>query len=246
MLNILFKSLFALAVLIVFIAGVVFDAKFLSQDQFSDKELKFNRLIQESVDFIPDGFNASINIESANSLRTKTQIAPDELEIITATLDKALNLTKDSQICKAATYSIEPSYSYNDGARIISGQLVNFNVKCEFDKQNIQKYEELITALNSLIKNNEFITMNLPAISQSSSNLLKTQNSELLHSKILNTAISKAESYSKELNKNCLLNSVDFSTPSRIEAYANLKSATTPTESKHTQTLSAIATYSCK
>ena len=40
MLNLLFKSLFALVVLIIFIAGVVFDAKFLSQDQFSDKELR--------------------------------------------------------------------------------------------------------------------------------------------------------------------------------------------------------------
>ena len=73
MLNLLFKSLFALIVLIIFIAGVVFDAKFLSQDQFSDKELKFNRTITQSVEFIPDQFSANISLESTNALRTRSK-----------------------------------------------------------------------------------------------------------------------------------------------------------------------------
>ena len=244
MLNLLIKSLFALAVLIVFVAGVVFDAKFLSQDQFSDKELKFSRTIDESVEFIPDRFSANINIESTNSLRTKAQISTDELGIITATLDKALNLAKNSQICKASTYSIEPNYSYNDGARIISGQLVNFNIKCEFAKNDINKYEGLIKALNEVVKSSEFIAINLPAIAQSSSPTTISQNNEILHNKILNNAIAKAQYYSKELNRNCLLNSLDFSSAIRPVAYTNLKS--TPIESKQNQTLSAIATYSCK
>ena len=246
MLNLLFKSLFALIVLIIFIAGVVFDAKFLSQDQFSDKELKFNRTITQSVEFIPDQFSANISLESTNALRTKAQIAPNELEIITATLDKALKLAKDSQICKASTYSINPSYSYNDGARIITGQLINFDIGCKFDKNSIDRYDNLITQLNTLLKNNEFISINLPAITPSVSNAVSTQNNELLHIKVLNSAIQKAQLYSNELGKNCVLNSVDFTGTSHPAVYANLKSTQTPIESKQSQTLSATATYNCK
>lgn len=250
MLNLLFKSLFALVVLIIFIAGVVFDAKFLSQDQFSDKELKFSRVIQESVDFIPDRFSSHITLESTNTLRTSAQITPEQLNQITTTLDKALSLAKDSQICKGSTYSISPSYSYNDGARIISGQLVNFDIRCEFNKADINKYETLITSLNSLIAGNEFITMSLPALAQSSSSAIIAQNSELLHSKILKSAMAKATIYSKELGKNCVLNSVEFSTTNYPADYANIKATAaftaTPIESKKSQNLLATASYSCK
>ena len=250
MLNLLFKSLFALVVLIIFITGVVFDAKFLSQDQFSDKELKFSRVIQESVDFIPDRFSSHITLESTNTLRTSAQITPEQLNQITTTLDKALSLAKDSQICKGSTYSISPNYSYNDGARIISGQLVNFDIRCEFDKADFNKYESLITSLNSLLAGNEFIIVNLPAIAQASSQAILAQNNELLHSKILKSAMAKAVIYSQELGKNCVLNSVEFSGASHPADYANIKAtaafSATPIESKKSQSLFAIASYSCK
>ena len=146
--------------------------------------------------------------------------------------------------------SLREAYGYEGDDKSVAQMaleaLINFDIGCKFDKNSIDRYDNLITQLNTLLKNNEFISINLPAITPSVSDAISTQNNELLHIKVLNSAMQKAQLYSNELGKNCVLNSVDFTGTSHPAVYANLKSTQTPIESKQSQTLSATATYNCK
>ncbi|EAK0427827.1 TPA: hypothetical protein SEZ22_000847 [Campylobacter fetus] len=252
MLNLLKKMAFALAFLVIFVAGVTFDAKFLMQNQFSDKELTFSRNVDESIKVEPSVFISEPRFVSSALLRNKSSLTTLEKDSIKNTFNAIINRAKEDGICTGGSYSIEPSYSYENGKEVIVGQNANAKLSCKITKENLNLYNKFLADVDTILETNEFISSVTPAIRESSDPEVAAKNAEILYDKIIQKALSFEKHYSEITNKLCTTKDINFDIPPTL-LRANYKTMSMqgdgialPITDEQNQKLSANVIYMCK
>ncbi|TKX31523.1 hypothetical protein [Campylobacter estrildidarum] len=236
--------------LLLFIAGVIFNVEFLEKKN-SNQALFFSRNIEVNTDLKPDEFYTNINFWANENLDTKITLSDEEKNQITNTFSQITQRAKKDNFCSGGSFSIEPNFSYKDGAQTIKGQKLNANLECIIKENELDNFNHFLNDLNSIVKKSSFVGVSIPTLEPKFSKQLLEENKEKLYDKLLQKAYSYEGIYSKDLNKSCTLKTLKTNldpniTPRIFAAKSNDMQLALPIVKDTKQSLNATALFVCK
>ncbi|AJC87127.1 SIMPL domain-containing protein [Campylobacter insulaenigrae] len=244
-----FKGLgVGLLCLLVFVLGVVFNTEFLGLKNQNSNSLQFTRDIEVFDEIIPNTYKADLNFNASNELSQKTIIDEEEKASIAKTFKELSTRIAKENLCKGGSYTLEPSYSYNQGHKTLNGHNFYSNFSCAFTKEKNKDFDNLIKDINNISAKNSLIVFSTKALQAMIDEEILEENKEKLYDLALKKAYEKNEYYSKNLNKICSIKSIDFDTnPSKLmRANMVYDSVALPIVKNEKQKLLAKVIFECK
>ncbi|MBZ7932351.1 MULTISPECIES: hypothetical protein [Campylobacter] len=236
--------------LLLFVAGVVFNVEFLEK-KYPNQALNFSRNIEIGTHLKPDEFYTNINFWANENLDTKITLSDDEKKQIAETFNQIIQRTQKDNFCSGGSFSLEPNFSYKDGIQTIKGQKLNANLECIIKENDLENFNHFVNDLNTIVKKSSFIGVSIPSLEPRFSKKLLQENKEKLYSQLLQKAYSYEEIYSKDLNKTCILKTLDTNlnaniSPRFFATKSNDMQLSLPVVKNTEQSLSAKALFICK
>jgi len=234
--------------LLVFVLGVLFNVQFLNKKK-QNESLNLTRNVITTSKVKADIFEANINFWANENLSTKLTLSGEEKQEIAMLFEKIMQKTAQQNLCVGGAYSLEPNFSYKDGLQIPKGQKLDASLKCEFKEQELVKFNELLSAINSILDNNAFIGVSVPTIRAKFSNKLIADTQESLYNKLLDRAFELESFYSQKLARKCELKAVNANSyhfNPALKTQLNSQSLSLPLVSEEEQSLSAVLNFACK
>lgn len=195
--------------LLLFVAGVIFNEDFLNKNG-KESGLKLSRDIEASVKLKPEHFVANINFWANQNLSTKLNLSQEEKEAVADTFKQIVERSKKENFCSGGSFSLNPNFSYQEGKQTPKGIRLDANLKCEFDTENLNVFNTLLSDINAIVNKSEFVAVSTPSLEAIFSNELLKTNKEKLNDELLKEVYVYGENYSKNLNKTCILKNLEF------------------------------------
>lgn len=195
--------------LLLFVAGVIFNEDFLNKN-VKESGLKLSRDIEANAKLKPNRFVANINFWANQNLSTKLNLNQEEKEAIADTFKQIAEHSKKEGFCSGGSFSLNPNFSYQEGVQIPKGTRLDASLKCEFDAENLNVFNTLLTDINAIVDKSEFVAVSTPSLEAVFSNELLKTTKEKLYDELLKEAYVYGENYSKNLNKTCILKNLEF------------------------------------
>lgn len=252
-----FKGLgIGLLCILCFIIGLIFKTEFLNKEEGTKQVLIFTNELELSTKLKPDIFNSELIFSATEALSTKASLSNADKASITSSFNEILLLADKSNFCKGGSYSIEPTFSYEDGLQLPKGQRFNASLTCSIKENQLELYNKLINELSQLASKSEYFTLSLPSLRVNfSSEQVKTSN-KLLKERLIKQALADSDEYSTLSAKTCVLKEFNFSAhnqpvlrASSLSAKANDEtnfSLSLPVFAEEERSLSANVLYECK
>lgn len=168
------------------------------------KEISSTRYI------MPDTYKAHIHIGESDMLRKGGETQPQAKKEIVSTLNEIIALSKQSGFCEGGEYDLKANIQYKDGAaRDTIGYTLKFNLECEIPSKQKESYDQLISAIDSKITQNKYISFLAPTLSviTTPESWQKAQNEAFNNALAL--AKDQANQYTLILNKKCTMAAAD-------------------------------------
>lgn len=236
--------------LVLFVVGVIFNTEFLGLKNNSHENMEFSRDIEVSNELMPDTYNSNLNFSASNELSQKSSINAEDKKTITASFEQISKRIAKEGFCKGGSYTLEPSYNYHQGQKLISGYRLYSDFYCQFPKDKIQNYNQLVKDIEEISALNPLILFNTKTLQTGFNDASLEENKEDLYDLVLKKAAQKAEYYSKNLAKTCIIKSINFDQCSidsfRTNLAASADSAVLPILQNEKQSLKAKVVFICK
>lgn len=198
-----------LCIFIFFIFGLLVNKIQLFFDENKDAmEIHRKISIEKDVDY--DNFVAYPRFSASKFLSTKESLSDDDKMQITQLFDKVLKRVESSQICSGGSYFLQQNIAYDKGINFPYGYDFSSAFECEFNKNDIDSYQTLLKDINEILKDNDYIVLNVPAIRPIFSDKLIKQTQEKLYSNGYDAAVELAKHYSLKTNKVCNISSISY------------------------------------
>lgn len=249
-----FKALgIGILCVIMFVAGLFFNAQFLAD---SDKKaFSFTQELQSANKLMPDTFISNPKFLASQYLSTKADLSIQEKALIAKTFNEILERVARDKLCRGGSYAIEPTFLHKDGIEMPKGQRVRANLSCKIKADELEKYNTLLNDIDNIATKSGFIIMSLPALRAGFSNELIKENEIKLREELIKTALDTAKHYAELTNRQCELKKLDFSSSVAyvnaaagdlaIESGSAFKNAL-PVVSEEEKAINALATYVCR
>lgn len=253
------KGLFiGLLCIVCFILGVLLNTQFLNKQDKAKEGFIFANELELSTKLKPDIFNATPSFSATEVLSTKVSLSNADKASITSSFNEILLLVGKTSFCKGGSYSIEPTFSYENGLQIPKGQRFNASLNCSIKESELEAYNKLMNELSNIASKSGYFTMSMPSLRANfSSEQLKASN-KLLKENLIKLALSEASEYSTLSAKTCVLKELNFTNSSRpmpvlrtmaMNAKASDEasfSSALPVVGEEERSLSAAVVYECK
>lgn len=212
----------------------------------SDKS-KIVRKIEASKNIAYDTYVSFPRFSASKLLSTKENLSEEEKAKITKIFEDVLNRVKVSNICTGGSYMLQPNIAYKDGLSVPSGFRFDAGFECNFKKDEISKYQELLKDINKILENNEFISLNIPAIKSSISDEMLNKVREELHDDLYKKSSELAQHYSQITNKLCVISDINYENdPYSQRVYKADIAYNVPIENDANEKLYANTTFECR
>lgn len=195
-------------IMIFFVLGIVvtkaYELLVINNKSTIEREVEVTKTIKY------DNYLANPNFNSSKELSIKEYLSNEEKNEIINTFSKILELANNSDICKGGSYTLQQNIAYKDGIQFPSGFLFKSGFECNFSKEKIKNYEELLNNFNEVLKDNKYITLDIPAVNEVISDTNFTNIKESLHDEIYEKSEELKEHYSKISNKICKVINITY------------------------------------
>ncbi|MGI0440361.1 hypothetical protein ACRE1S_07565 [Helicobacter himalayensis] len=200
--------LFAVFSLVLFVGGIVFYMLFLQGNALFSRFIKeepvaVEAYIEAQVSIMPDSYVALPKIRESENLAKKINLSNEEKAVIDVAFQKVSEKFAQSELCKGGSYTLEPNYSYKDGAKTLVGQRLSADFSCSFKKEEFEKYATMIKEVDSISDNLGYFTLIIPSVNTTlSKEQVEKVRGEL--EEVLFAKIRESESnFSQHLGKTC-------------------------------------------
>lgn len=245
--------LFAVFSLALFVGGIVFYVLFLQGNALFSRFIKeepvaVEAYIDAQVSVTPDSYVAFPKIRESENLAKKTNLSSEEKAVVDVAFQKVSEKFAQSEFCKGGSYTLEPSYSYKDGAKTLSGQRLNADFSCTFKKEEFEKYATMIREVDSISDNLGYFTLIIPSVNTA----LSKEQAEKVRGELemaLFAKIRESESsLSEHLGKTCKSAKLSLNENQLLRSHITLASnlSAEPIESAQQKQLGAQVSLICK
>lgn len=206
----------AIVVLCLFIGGIVFDifviGKFKNNAAIHHNEdtmsILYNLIQHQSI--TPSSFQVTLKISGNQKLHDTNNLSPSEREKLIQTLNDIIGAVKDSaSMCKGGEYVLGLQNYWKDN-QSTQGYDVNQTIKCEFPAQQKDSYTSFVNKILKLSDSNEFLGTSISAPQPFIPNKELNEHYETLQNKILSQVQHLSDSYSKVLNRECRVATINM------------------------------------
>ncbi len=209
--------------LCLFVGGIAFDIfvvqKFshrgdsvmLANNAMNDN-LKLEQNIHVSKMLEPTMLKTSLEIVESNVLSNLQEIATNQRDNITKTLDIIVKLAQDNKdICRVSPYFISPYYKFEDQNNSQKRSYkISMKIDCKMDKTKYEDYKKFFNKILEHVDSNEFLDISFGFIDFVPS---KTQIADY-ESQLRQTAIEQAQAlslkYNESLKAKCNISNIRF------------------------------------
>lgn len=210
-----FKSfLFALFCLILFGGGIVFYVLFLENKNFlvhfAKTPTELNIPLSASKNVQPDEYSASPRFSASLELSQKLSLSPEEKSMISTAFRKIAEKIEESGLCHGGTHTLEPVFSYKNGAKSVNGQNFNASFSCRFSRDKLGQYNDLLQEVELINTNLGFFMIILPEAHPTLSASQKQHITYELRNDILKQAKDLEQDYTQSIGKPCEITKIDF------------------------------------
>ncbi len=225
---------------------VLFSFCFLPLLAFAQINITANE--QVSSELTPNVLRVQISFEEANK---NSNVIKEHLNELVATLKK---FDAKGEYCRGGGYYLSPQYSYKDQKQSFIGYSGQLSFDCEFDA--VERYNTLLSKIET--SKALSVRMNQGALSWETSDKAQSLTRLTLRLELLKIAQEQAKTFSKELDKHCVISSVAFEgtqpvqammSSMRMKALSASKNESLPTEEplqrNEILTLRATVNYTC-
>ncbi|KGI55786.1 hypothetical protein [Campylobacter sp. MIT 97-5078] len=255
-----FKGLgIGLLCIVCFVIGVVFNTQFLNPKSSSGNGFIFTNELEASNKLTPDTFTSTPSFSASAILSTRTNLTSDEKASIAGAFNEILDRVAQDKLCRGGSYSIEPTFEYNNGLQIPKGQRFEASLTCEIKAEQLASYNTLLNDMDKIAGKSGFFTMSMPSLKAKFSKEQLVNNEKILSEELLKQALSEQERYSNLTAKACTLESLDLNTgnshvpifrsvalsASSAKADSTFENAL-PIVGEEDRSLSALVRYRCK
>ncbi|MBZ7979532.1 hypothetical protein AVBRAN12642_02670 [Campylobacter sp. RM12642] len=194
-----------------------------------------------------DSYISNPKFTMTKQLSIKENLNENEKNEIEELFSKVLERVKESNLCEGGSYILQPNIAYQDGMNIPNGYKFDSALRCEFKKEEYQNYKNLLKDIDNILANNEYITINSPALNLSVSKEEISIIKQELYDEIFKKAIGIKDKYSNLTNKICEIKSIKHYEIAQNQILgADYKYDDTPIEKDSNFKLNATLELTCK
>ncbi|RDU53443.1 hypothetical protein CQA49_06040 [Helicobacter sp. MIT 00-7814] len=246
--------LFAVFALALFVGGIVFYMLFLQGNalfsRFIKEPMAVEAYVEAQVNVMPDSYVAFPKIKESENLAKKMNLSNEEKAVIDVAFQKVSEKFAQSELCKGGSYTLEPSYSYKDGVKTLSGQRLSADFSCTFKKEEFEKYATMMQEADSISNNLGYFTLIIPtintALSKEQAQKVRGELEEALFAKIKESE----GNFSQHLGKTCRSVKLSFNETQLLRSHASMALASNlsaePIESTQQKQLGAQVSFVCE
>ena len=207
--NFAFTALGGVLALIIFVLGSLF-GEFVNKIKNSNNSTKTEQIAASELEIteqIEYAFKAKADLYKSNPTFYTDELDDEDKSTINARFAGILSLVKENGLCTGGayeTYNQQPRN--NDNKTIIK---LSSRLNCSFKESELEKYNELISGIENLIKSSP-IKLHLAKINPTFSEEAKQKNANQIKDGLIKKAKENAQVLSESFAKNCELKNVDF------------------------------------
>lgn len=246
--------LFTVFSLVLFVSGIMFYMLFLQGDalfsHFIKESVAVETYVEVQVNVMPDSYIAFPKIKESENLAEKMNLSSEEKAVIDVAFQKVSEKFEQSELCKGGSYTLEPSYSYKDGAKTFIGQRLSADFSCTFKKEEFEKYATMIKEADSISNNLGYFTLITPSVNT----ILSKEQAQKVRGELeeaLFVKIKESESnFSQHLGKTCKSMRLSFNEDQLLYSHDSMALASNlsaePIKSTQQKQLGAQVSFICE
>ncbi|RAX57433.1 hypothetical protein CCZ01_06235 [Helicobacter monodelphidis] len=171
--------------------------------ELEQENLEFSRNISVNSMMMATLFTSTPTFNAAKLLSSKAELTSEDKVAVGDLFAKILERVSREKFCSGGSYEVRPIYRYEEGARNIIGQELDSRLQCKITKEQLESYSALLHDLDRFVSESGYATLNIPALEQTFSTEEMNENEDKMYEELLLKASKYAESYSKILNRQC-------------------------------------------